>query len=290
VRDALTAARARRTRPARDDKVVAAWNGLAISGLVRASLVVGGGAGEPDGWARAAREAGELLWRLHRVDGRLRRVSRDGVAGAPEGVLEDHGCVADGFLSLLELTGDAVWLDRAGALLDVALDRFAAEDGGFFDTAHDAEALVARPRDPSDNASPSGHSAVVHALARYAAFTGSGRHREAAERALGTVRALAERAPRFAGWSLAAGELMLDGPAEVVVVTEAGERDPLARVARATPGAVSLVVRPDRADPTVPLLEGRGLVDGRAAAYVCRNLVCQRPVTTVEELRAALGR
>jgi uncharacterized protein YyaL (SSP411 family) len=74
------------------------------------------------------------------------------------------------------------------------------------------------------------------------------------------------------------------------VVTEAGERDPLARVARATPGAVSLVVRPDRVDPTVPLLEGRGMVDGRAAAYVCRHLVCQRPVTTVEELRAALGR
>jgi uncharacterized protein YyaL (SSP411 family) len=284
VRRMLASARDRRTRPARDDKVVAAWNGLAISGLVRAGLV----RNEPD-LVEAADRVGDLLWRVHWVDGRLRRVSRDGVVGDPAGVLEDYGCVADGFLALLEATAEPRWLERAGALLDVALEHFAADDGGFHDTADDAEALVVRPRDPSDNASPSGHSALVHALARYAAFTGSARHRAAAERALGTVRTLAERAPRFAGWSLAAAEMMLDGPAEIVVVTEDGEQDPLARVARSTVGAVSLVVHPDDVDPAVPLLEGRGLVDGRAAAYVCRNLVCQRPVTSVEDMRAALA-
>lgn len=215
---------------------------------------------------------------------RLLRVSRDGVAGTPAGVLEDYGCVSDGFLALAEATGDGIWVDRAGLLLDVALDQFTADDGGFHDTAADAEPLIARPRDPSDNASPSGHSAVTTALLRYAALTGSGRHRDAAEAALASVRRLAERAPRFAGWSLAAAASALDGPKEIVVVTEDG--DPvgaeLAARARQSLGSVVLVVPPGR--DGIPLLEGRDLVDGRAAAYVCRGMVCERPVTDPAEL------
>lgn len=277
VRRRLLEARATRERPARDDKVVAAWNGLAISGLCRA------------GYVAAAVEAGELLWRVHMVDGRLRRVSRDGVVGAPAGVLEDHGCVAAGFVDLLSATGDPVWLHRAGVLLEAALAHFAAPDGGFFDTADDAEALVARPRDPSDNASPSGLSAMVHALVEYAAVTGSGRHRDAAESALAAVAVLAERAPRFAGWSLAAAESMVGGPVEVAVVGPPGEeRDALERRARQHPGAV--VVAADGPSDDIPLLVGREPVDGRPAAYVCRNLVCQRPVTTLDELSSALTR
>ena len=117
-----------------------------------------------------------------------------------------------------------MWLDRARSVLDHALDRFRAEDGGFFDTASDAEALVARPRDPSDNASPSGTSAMVHALVAAAAMTGEGRYRQAAEEALGTVASLAVQAPRFAGWSLAAAEALAAGPLEVAVVGPAGRR------------------------------------------------------------------
>ncbi|GAB2445381.1 thioredoxin domain-containing protein [Nocardioides hungaricus] len=275
VRQRLLDAREGRERPARDDKVVAAWNGLAISGLCRA------------GYADAALDAGELLWRVHIVDGRLRRVSRDGVVGTPAGVLEDHGCVAAGFLDLLQVTGDAVWLERACVLLDAALDHFAAEDGGFFDTADDAEELVARPRDPSDNASPSGLSSLVDALLTYAAVTGSGRHRDAAEAALAAVAVLAERAPRFAGWSLAAAQAMTSGPAEVAVVGPASpERDALEQEARRHPGAVVVVAAGPSDD--IPLLAGRGPLDGRPAAYVCRGLVCRRPVTTVADLGAAL--
>ena len=148
---------------------------------------------------------------MHLEDGRLLRVSREGVAGSHAGVLEDYGCVATGFLALACATGDGVWVDRAGALLDTVLAHFAAEDGGFHDTADDAEALMVRPRDPSDNASPSGHSSVVHALLSYAALTGSGRHRDVAERALLVSRKLADSSPRFAGWSLAAAETALDG-------------------------------------------------------------------------------
>src|SRR6478672_10415989 len=278
VRTLLLAARATRVRPARDDKVVAAWNGLAISGLCSAGLLL-----EEPAYVEAAEAAGELLASLHLVDGRLRRVSRDGVVGQHAAVLEDLGCVASGYLALLQATGDAVWLEQARVLLDDALDRFRAEDGGFFDTGSDAEALVARPRDPSDNASPSGLSAAVHALAEYAALTGSGRHRQAAEQALATTAALAERAPRFAGWSLAAGEAMLDGPLEIAVVGPAGpDRDALARRARRVPGAVVVVADGPRED--VPLLLGRTDVAGRPAAYVCRHQVCERPVTDPADL------
>jgi uncharacterized protein len=277
VRRRLLEARGRRERPARDDKVVAAWNGLAISGLCRARYV------------DAAVAAGDLLWRVHLVDGRLRRVSRDGVVGAPAGVLEDHGCVAAGFLDLLQVTGDPVWLERARHLLDTALEHFAAPDGGFFDTADDAETLVARPRDPSDNASPSGLSSMVDALSTYAAITGSGRHRDAAEVALATVTAIAEKAPRFAGWSMAAAAAMAAGPLEVAIVGDpTEERDALEVRARQHPGAV-VVVAAEESDE-IPLLVGRSPVDGAPAAYVCRDFVCERPVTTVDQLDEALSR
>ena len=145
------------------------------------------------------------------------------------------------------------------------------------------EVLVTRPRDPGDNASPSGFSSLVHALVDAHALTGVGRYRDAAEVALGTVAVLAEKAPRFAGWSLAAAVTMLDGPLEVAVVGPAGEqRDALEARALAIPGAV--VVTADRADPGIPLLEGREPIGGRAAAYVCRGFVCERPVTEPDDL------
>jgi len=278
VQKRLLAARDRRVRPARDDKVVAAWNGLAISGLVELHHWLAGPA-----HLDAALAAGTLLWDVHVVDGRLRRVSRDGVVGAPAGVLEDYGCVAAGFLDLVQATGDPVWLERAELLIDVALDHFRADDGGFFDTADDAEQLVARPRDPSDNASPSGLSALLHALVTYAALTGSHRHRTAAEEALASVAVLAQRVPRFAGWSLAAAVTMLDGPEEIAVIGRAGaERDALATAARRRTNAVVMVAEPGTTG--IALLDGRDEVDGRPAAYVCRNHVCGLPVTDPQDL------
>ncbi len=285
VRSRLLKARAERERPARDDKVVAAWNGLAISGLVDAGTLLDA----PD-LVEAAVRCGEFLVAVHLQEGRLLRVSRDGKAGSHAGVLEDYGCVATGFTALACATGDGVWLERAGQLLDTALDHFAADDGGFHDTADDAQSLLVRPRDPSDNASPSGHSALLHALLSYAALTGSGRHRDAAERALLVSRRLADSSPRFAGWSLAAAQTALDGPVEVAVVGPAGEeRDALERAARRHAPLGSVVVAAEPGASSIPLMADRDLVDGRAAAYVCRNLVCQRPVTSVEDLVAQLG-
>jgi uncharacterized protein YyaL (SSP411 family) len=279
VRQRLFDARAPRVRPARDDKVVAAWNGLAISGLVAAWQRLGEAAD-----LDAAVAAGRLLVDVHLVDGRLRRVSRAGVVGAPAGVLEDLGCVATAFVDLAAATLDTTWLDHARLLLDDALARFRADDGGFFDTAADAEALVARPRDPSDNASPSGLSATVHALVAFSALTGEPAYRTAAEEALATAGVLAQKAPRFAGWSLAAAEAMLDGPREVAVVGPAGPaRDALAEAAYALPGAVVVVADGPRDD--LALLAGRDAVDGRPAAYVCRHHVCAAPVTDAAGLR-----
>jgi uncharacterized protein YyaL (SSP411 family) len=279
VRARLFDVRSQRVRPARDDKVVAAWNGLAISGLCDAGLLLG----EPR-YIEAAVAAGELLLGVHLDEnGRLLRVSRDGVAGRHAGVLEDYGCVASGLLSLVQATGDPRWLSAATALLDDALERFWGPDPDgsgsvFYDTAADAETLVTRPRDPSDNASPSGTSAMIHALVTAHALTGEGRYRQVAEEALATVRPLMAQAPRFAGWSLAAAITMADGPEEIAVVGPAGEqRDALAARARRRPGAVVVVA--DGPDERIPLLAGREAVGGQAAAYVCRGFVCERPVT-----------
>jgi uncharacterized protein YyaL (SSP411 family) len=272
VRRRLLEAREERVRPARDDKVVAAWNGLAVSGLVDAGRLLG-----REEYVDAALAAGRLLVDVHLVDGRLRRVSRDGRVGAPMGVLEDHGAVAGGFLALCGATGDERWLSRGLDLLDAALGHFRAEDGGFFDTPDDGEPLVTRPRDPGDNASPSGTSATIHALLAAHALTGDGRWRDAADEALAGVGGLARRAPRFAGWSLAAAQSLVDGAPEIAVVGPAGAaRDDLERQARRWPGAVVAVS--DGPREGVLLLAGRAAVGGTPAAYVCRGNVCDRPV------------
>ena len=284
VRERLGAARARRPQPARDDKVVTAWNGLAIAALAEHGVLTG----TPSS-VDAARRAAELLAGVHWVDGRLRRASRDGVAGAPSGVLEDHGDLAEGLLALHQATGEGRWLELAGDLLDVVAEQFVDADG-WHDTAADAEALVHRPFDPGDGPTPSGIAAVAGAAVGWSALAGSPRHRELGEAAVGSVARLAERAPQAVGWALAVGEALLAGPLEVAVSGPAGpERDALATAARAStsPGAVVVVGEPDA--PGVPLLAGRPLVGGRPAAYVCRGFVCSAPVTDVSALGAALA-
>ncbi|GGL90229.1 thioredoxin domain-containing protein [Micromonospora yangpuensis] len=330
----LLAARDTRPQPARDDKVVAAWNGLAITALaefvrlVEAEVTAGppGGPASPgeragaddgtDAADRAAdaagaagvagagddnllagvtivadgamRDAAEHLARVHVVDGRLRRVSRDGVVGEPAGVLEDYGCVAEAFCAMHQLTGEGRWLELAGQLLDTALARFAAPGGGFYDTADDAEQLVARPADPTDNATPSGRSAIAAALVTYSALTGETRYREAAEAALATIAPIAARHARFTGYATTVGEALLSGPYEIAVATTDPAADPLVAAAfrHAPPGAVLVAGLPDQ--PGVPLLADRPTRDGQPTAYVCRGFVCQRPVTTVPDLLTQL--
>jgi uncharacterized protein YyaL (SSP411 family) len=276
VRVRLLAARAERPQPARDDKVVAAWNGLAVAALAEAGALLD----RPE-WLADAEAAATLLLDLHLVDGRLRRTSRNGVVGQHAGVLEDYACVAEGLLALHQATAEPRWLTTAGALLDVVLERFADSEGGFYDTADDAEALIQRPRDPSDNATPSGASSAAGALLSYAALTGGTRYREAAASALGVVVPLAARHPRFAGWACAVGEALAAGPLEVAIVPADPVLTGLAR--RGTsPGAVVVAGDPDA--PDVPLLAGRPLVNGQPTAYVCRGFVCDAPTIDPEAL------
>ncbi|MBQ1015805.1 thioredoxin domain-containing protein, partial [Micromonospora sp. M51] len=264
----LLAARDTRPQPALDDKVVAAWNGLAITALAEFQQVAAGNVSPQDEDANlmdgitivadgAMRQAAEHLATVHLVDGRLRRVSRDGKVGEPAGVLEDYGCVAEAFCALHQLTGEGRWLTVAGELLDTALARFAAPGGAFYDTADDAERLVARPADPTDNATPSGRSALIAGLVAYSALTGETRYREAAEAALGTVAPIVGQHPRFTGYAAMVGEALLSGPYEIAVVTDDPAGDPLVTAARrhAPPGAVVVAGRPDQ--PGVPLLADR---------------------------------
>lgn len=283
VRRRLAAARAERVRPERDDKVVAAWNGLAIVALADASVLL-----DDQRYHRAAVAAATLLVDVHRAGtDAFVRTSRDGVAGSSPAVLEDHGNVAAAFLAVLGITGDQVWLERARAVLDRALAHFADGRGGFFDTADDAEALVVRPQDPSDNAHPSGTSALIGALTSFAALTGEQLHRDAAESALAGVAALIDQAPRFAGWSMATAEAMLSGPLEVAVVgADSDARRALHRAALAIPGAVVVAGEPDL---EVPLFADRTEIDGKPAAYVCRDFVCQLPVTDPRSLGTPAG-
>ncbi|MDJ1134044.1 thioredoxin domain-containing protein [Streptomyces iconiensis] len=276
ARKRLFEARASRPRPARDDKVVTAWNGLAIAALAETGAYF-----DRDDLVDAARAAARLLADLHTHDEgrRLVRTSRDGAPGTSAGVLEDYADASEGYLALYAVTGEEEWLQRAGTLLDTVIDRFAAEDGTLYDTADDAERLIRRPQDPTDNAVPSGWNAAAGALLSYAAYTGEDRHRDVASRSLGVVRALASRAPRFIGWGLAVGEALLDGPREVAVLGTPPEVTPLHRAAllSAAPGAVVALGTPG--ESSVPLLRDRDLINGSPTAYVCHHFICTAPTT-----------
>ncbi|MFV5993778.1 thioredoxin domain-containing protein [Streptomyces sp. NPDC056231] len=282
VRARLLAAREKRARPGRDDKVVAAWNGLAIAALAETGAYFD----RPDLIERAT-EAADLLVRVHMGDNaRLSRTSRDGRAGDNAGVLEDYGDVAEGFLALAAVTGEGVWLEFAGFLLDIVLQHFTGEGGQLYDTADDAEQLIRRPQDPTDSATPAGWTAAAGALLSYAAHTGSEAHRAAAEGALGVVKALGPRVPRFIGWGLAVAEALLDGPREVAVNGPVGGALHRTALLGRAPGAV--VAAGETGGAEFPLLVDRPMVGGAPTAYVCRHFVCDAPTTDTEELARKL--
>ncbi|MBW9215408.1 thioredoxin domain-containing protein [Mumia sp. zg.B53] len=284
VRERLVTARATRPAPARDDKVVAAWNGLAVTALAEAGVLLE----EPD-YCDAAVVAATLLATVHTdAADRLLRTSRDGVPSTNAGVLDDYGCVAEAYLAVLGITGEAVWLERATGLLDTVLDHFRVPGDagvtGFYDTADDAQRLVVRPRDLADNAAPSGTSSAAAAFVAAAAVTGEDRYRSGAEDAVRSASALATGSPRFAGWTLAAAEALLAGPLEIAVVGEGEAAARLHRAALSLPSPGAVVVAGPVGTP-VPLFAYKDLVDGTPAAYVCRGFACERPVTDPSQLR-----
>ncbi|WP_343600765.1 thioredoxin domain-containing protein [Mycobacterium sp.] len=286
VRAALLAARLGRPQPGRDDKIVTAWNGLAITAFAEASVALD----DPELLTAAQRCAAALL-ELHLVDGRLRRASLGGQVGGAAAILEDHAMLATGLLTLHQLSGDGAWLTSATELLDLALAHFADPEhpGHWFDSADDAERLVFRPADPVDGATPSGASSITEALLTAAHLTpdGGNRYRTAAADALAAHSPLLARAPRSAGHWLAVAEAAQQGPLQIAVACAAPTSSLLADARRLAPGGAIVVGgEPDSS----ALLAGRGRVGGADAAYVCRGQVCGLPVTTAEDLAAALSR
>ncbi|MQY19769.1 thioredoxin domain-containing protein [Nocardia macrotermitis] len=291
VRNLLRQARDQRPQPARDDKVVTAWNGMAITGLAEA----GAAHARPD-WIAAAARCARMLLSEHMIDGRLRRASLGGVTGAAPGILEDYAWLGSGLLALYQATGESDWLARAQALLDTAITHFADPDspGAWFDTADDAEALISRPRDPIDGATPSGASSFAEALLTASALSdpdNAVRYRDLAEATLTRNAVILARAPRSGGHWLTVAEAAIQGPLQIAIALPEGV-DPatseLLTAARwsAPGGSVVLAGQQNSA----PLLDSRPAVTGRPAAYVCRGSVCDLPVTEPPSLRASLGR
>ena len=243
--DALWEHRATRPQPARDDKALAAWNGLAIGAFAEAIRLFGAREdavrlGLAEWYTRIATAASEAVLAGLYADGRLKRSWKDGRATG-DGVLEDYACLADGLLALYEATFEERWFTTARELMDAVLEHFADPAGGFFDTADDHEQLITRPKDVQDNATPSGGAMATHVLLRLAALTGEGRYRTAAERAIATVAPLAARYPTaFAKW-LSAIDLATSDIAEIAIVGAARRarhpRAPRGRLRWLPPGA-----------------------------------------------------
>jgi hypothetical protein len=281
-RRALTV-RAERPQPFRDDKVVTSWNGLALAALAEAGYRL-----ERPDWLVTARGVAEfLLGPLSGADGRLRRSYRDGRTSG-DGFLDDYANVAHGLLVLHVATGELRYLHEARRLALLAVELFADErNGGFFLAPSDGEVLVARPKDLDDNPVPSGNAMLAHVLLRLARIWGDDELERHAVSVLRIVAPALGRVPGAFGWSLCALDLYLSPPRELAIV---GPVDaPVARAAL-TPFRPATVTAVGPADE-VPLLAGKGLVDGRPAVYVCERFACRAPVVSPDELapRVAQG-
>ena len=282
ARRILYDARARRVWPARDEKILASWNGLMLRGVATAARVF-----DRHDFTKLAVRSAEFLSREMVHKGRVMRSHKEGVTRI-SGFLEDHAAVALGFLAVYELTFDERWVDRAREIADAMIEWFWDEKiGAFFDTARDAEQLITRPRDVTDNATPSGTSLAVELLLHLADLQQDSEYRR---RAVFCLDALAEpmlRFPTAFGHLLGCADMELYGAIEVALVGEllhpafkALER---AVAERYVPSLV-LAAGVPRSRSAIKLLENRPLVDGKPTAYVCRGYTCDRPVTDPDTL------
>jgi len=287
ARARLYEVREKRVHPGLDDKVLASWNGLALSAFAEAGRVLG----RADYLAAAIKNA-ELVTTQMRYGERLLRSWTDGRAKI-KGYLEDYAMVGMGLLALYEATFDRRWLDESRRLADLALGLFWNEEQDtFFDTGADQEALVVRPRNLFDNAVPCGTSVTIEWLLRLAIFFGEDRYEQLALKALRPMADLMRRYPSGFGRYLAALDFQLGPVAEVALVwASGGDPAPLVETAFARYMPNRLVVGAPAGSPGaagLPLLADRPAVDGKATAYVCRHFVCQLPVTEPAALAAQL--
>jgi uncharacterized protein YyaL (SSP411 family) len=278
--------RAARVWPARDEKVLASWNGLMLRAVAEGARAFG-----PDDWHAVALRSGEFLAREMVRETRVFRTWKDGRAHIP-GFLEDHAGVALGFLSLYELTFDPAWLARARSLGDAMVASFWDDaTNAFFDTAHDHERLITRPREVTDNATPSGTSLSVELLLRLAELFRDAEMQRRATWMLETLAApLAQHGAAF-GHLLGAADLAIHGATEVAVVGDPGAADFRALTAEVARQYVPALVMAGGAageGAGVALLEDRVAREGRATAYVCRQYLCSEPTSDPKRLGSLL--
>jgi uncharacterized protein YyaL (SSP411 family) len=282
IRQRLLAARAQRVRPGLDDKRLTSWNALMISALAEAGAVLG----VREYLEAAVACASFLLGELRDAGGRLQRTWKDGEARL-DAYLEDHAFLLEALLTLYETTFDPRWYREAVQLADTMVERFSdGERGGFFTTAEDHEPLPSRRKDLEDSPIPSGNSAAAFGLLRLALLSGDGKYERHALGVLRLLFPLAIRHPQAFGHMLRAVDFYLAPVREVAIVGPQAEAEALVRVVR--DDYRPHVVLAGGPANGVPLLEGREAVDGHAAAYVCEHFACQAPVTSPEELAAAL--
>src|SRR6185503_3040605 len=286
ARAALADRRAQRAWPARDDKVLASWNALAVRAFASAALAFG-----DSQYLRVAADAGEFLFSRMVVDGRVMRSFNAGRASLP-GFLEDHAGLGLAALSLYEATFDAGWLDRARTMGDAVVRWFWSDElGAFFDTASDQEALITRPREVTDNATPSGTSLAVALLVRLAELFRDVDARRRATYVAETLQPMIARFPAAFGHLLGSIDLLVHGAAELAIVGDpasAAVHDLRATAfTRFVPGLVVAGAMPN-ASLGVALLEDRPMIDGRATAYLCRGYTCEQPITAPQELARQL--
>jgi uncharacterized protein len=266
-----------RPQPARDDKAVASWNGLALTALAESGRVL-----QRADWVEAARALGEfLLGPLSTPEGRLHRTWRDGVAKGT-GYLEDYADVANGLLELHAATGELRWLEEANRLARVAAEHFYDEEnGGFFQTPDDGEELVVRKKAYDDSPAPSGNSMLAYVLLRLSRIYGDDALEEKAVSVLKLERTMLAAAPSAFGWGLVALDLYLSPRRELAIAGPPDSDVARAALRRWDPRSV-IAFGPAEG---VPLLAGKTLVDGKPAVYVCERFTCQAPATDPRDLR-----
>jgi uncharacterized protein YyaL (SSP411 family) len=288
ARVALLRRRAERTRPGTDTKVITAWNALAASALAEAGTTLG----DPD-WVRVAEECMEFLFSTMCVDGRLMRSYRDG-AVKHLGYAEDYAFTLEACLSLYEATFQPRWLERARWTADTALDLFSDPRGGFFSTGKDAELLVTRPKDIMDSPVPASNSVFALELQRLSLIFQDSAYEDAALGPLKLMRNAMQQSPLAFGQLLAALDFYTSSPPEIVIIGRAGDAgtDELVAVAREGFRPNKVLLRSEEnaeVAGSVPLLQNRPMLDGKATAYVCRQGACKQPVDSAAALLAQLA-
>jgi uncharacterized protein YyaL (SSP411 family) len=285
----LFAARERRIKPARDEKILTAWNGMMLASFAEAAAIL-----DRKDYEEAARKNAQFVLENLQRDGLLLRTYKDGQAKL-NGYLDDYSCMADGLITLYEATGEVRWLEEALAITERMIEEFWDEEsGGFFYTGKSHEELIVRSKDYFDNATPSGNSVAAEVLLRLGLLTGNEQYGRKAVTIFRLLRDPIARYPSAFGRLLGALDFYLDSPKEIAIIGER-EADDTTTLLREVwdsylPNKVVAQSREgdERAAQLIPLLRERPMIEHRATAYVCEHYACQKPVTSAKELSAQL--